>query len=71
MRGWQSVRPLLVGKMLEDPLILMYAHDIKPVLLLCAWLKEFDFTVAERPEKTFISDIAHTIQSQLCLAFLQ
>lgn len=52
-------------------LILMDAHQIEPILLLCAWLEEFDLAIAKCPEQTLIPYIAHAVQSELGLSFLQ
>ena len=52
-------------------LILMNTHKIEPVILLCTWLEEFDFSICKCSEKTLIPDIAHAIESELRVALLQ
>ena len=42
-------------------LILVYTHEIKPILLLHARLKEFDFSISKSPKQSLISDVAHAI----------
>ena len=53
----------------------MHTHGVEPVSLLytgqVARLKEFNVAVAEGPEESFISDVAHAIQCQLGTALLQ
>jgi len=39
----------------------MYTHQVEPVVLLRAWLEEFDLSVSERPKEPLISDITHAI----------
>ena len=51
-------------------LVLVYAHDVEPVLLLSPWLKEFDLVVTKRSKQPLIPDIAHTIKSKFCLPLL-
>lgn len=49
----------------------MNAHQIEPILLLGARLKEFDLPVPKGPEEPFVSHITHTIQGEFGLTFLQ
>ncbi len=51
-------------------LILMYAHKIKPVVLLHARLEELDLAVSERPKEPFIPHIAHAIKRKFCMSLL-
>lgn len=50
-----------LGATLECLLVLMYAHEIEPILFLSSWLKEFDLSVTECPEKTLIPNVTHAI----------
>ena len=43
-------------------LILVDAHEVEPVLLLCSRLIELDLAISKCPEQAFISNIAHAIQ---------
>jgi len=43
-------------------LILMYAHKIKPVVLLHPGLEELNLAIPERPKEPFIPDITHSIE---------
>lgn len=52
-------------------LILVDAHQIKPILLLGTRLKKLDLPVPKGPEKPFISHITHTVKSEFGLSFLQ
>lgn len=52
-------------------LILVYTHEIEPVLLLHARLKEFDFPISESPKQSLVSDVAHAIESKLCVSLLK
>lgn len=57
---------------IEDGLlILMNTHKIEPITLLCTRLEELDLAVSESPEKAFITNVAHTIQSKLGATFLK
>ena len=57
--------------MAEYPLILVDAHEIKPIVLLGSRLEKFDFSVTKRPEQTLVPNVAHAIEGQLCVSFLQ
>lgn len=48
-----------------DILILVDTHEIKPITLLGAGLKELDLTISEGPEQALITDIAHAVESKL------
>lgn len=64
---------LVSGQIHESSLllILVYAHEVEPVVFLCCRLEELDLAVTECPEKSFIPDIAHAVQGQLRVSFLQ
>ena len=49
----------------------MYAHEIKPILFLCSWLKKFNLAIPKRPKQSFIPNITHAVESKLCLTLLQ
>jgi hypothetical protein len=49
----------------------MNAQKIEPITLLCTRLKELDLAVSESPEEPLITDIAHTIQSELRATLLK
>ena len=53
----------------------MHAHKIEPIAFLYTWkitgLEELHVSISECSEKTFISDIAHTIQGEFSTALLQ
>lgn len=53
-----------------NPLILMNAHEVKPVLLLCAGPEEFYFSISEGSVQPLIPHIAHTVQSKLGISLL-
>lgn len=52
-------------------LVLVHAHQIKPIVLLRSRLVEFDFAIAECAIQSFIADIAHAVKRKLCPALLQ
>lgn len=43
-------------------LVLVHTHQIEPILLLSARLKEFDLAIPEGAEKALVSDVTHAIQ---------
>ena len=55
----------------QDLLILVNTDEIEPILFLCAWLVEPGFSILEGAVEPFIPHIAHAIQGQLCVSFLQ
>jgi hypothetical protein len=52
-------------------LILVYAHQVEPLVFLRTGLEEFDFPISKRSKQTFVTDVAHTIQSEFGTAFLE
>lgn len=74
MRDCKPVRTVtkyVLRHLIKYLLILMNAHQIEPVLLLCTRLKKLDLSVSKGSKQAFISNIAHTIQGKLRLALLQ
>jgi hypothetical protein len=49
----------------------MNTHEIEPITLLRTRLEELDLAIPEGPEKAFITNVAHTIQSKLGATFLK
>ena len=52
-------------------LVLVYTHEIEPIVLLHTWLKEFDLAISKSPKQSLIPDITHAVQSKLCISFLE
>ena len=48
----------------------MDGYQIEPVLFLCTWLEELDLSGLKGLIKSFISHVAKTIESKLCISFL-
>lgn len=42
-------------------LVLMNAHEVEPVFLLCARLEELDLSISECSEKTLVPHITHAV----------
>lgn len=51
-------------------LILMYAHEIEPVVLLHPRLEELDLAISERPKEPFVPHVAHAIQRKFGMTLL-
>lgn len=49
----------------------MYAHKIKPVVLLHPGLEELDLAIPERPKEPFIPDITHSIEREFGMPLLK
>ncbi len=49
----------------------MDTDQIEPVLLLCTWLKELDFSSFEGLVQPLIPHVAYTIESKLRVSLLQ
>ena len=61
-------QPAVLGVLV---VVLMDAHDVEPVVFLRAGLEEFDFAVAEGVVEALIADVAHTVECELRVAFLE
>jgi hypothetical protein len=49
----------------------MNTHEIEPIVLLCARLEELDLAIPEGSEEAFITDVAHSVQRELCATLLK
>ncbi len=52
-------------------LVLVDTHEVEPILLLCTRLVKLNLAVSEGSEQTFVSNVAHAIQSKFGLPLLQ
>lgn len=71
MHDWNTVRSRNEYQDTLDVLVLMDTHQIKPIFLLRARLKELNLTIPKCPKQTLVPDIAHAVQGKLGAAFLQ
>jgi hypothetical protein len=55
----------------ETVLVLVDAHEVEPVCLLSAGLKESDVFISESTEQPLVSNITHTVESELSATFLE
>jgi hypothetical protein len=49
----------------------MDGHQIEPIALLGIWSEELHSSVAEGTEEALVSDIAHAVQRELRMPFLE
>ena len=52
-------------------LVLMYTHQVEPLVLLDLGAKKLDFAVAEGAEEALVTDVGETIESELGASFLE
>jgi hypothetical protein len=52
-------------------LILVYAHQVEPLVFLRTRLEELDFSISKRSKQSFVTDVTQTIQSEFGPAFLK
>lgn len=57
--------------LVKNILVLMNAHQIEPILLLCSRLKKLDLSISKSSKQALISNIAHTVQGEFCFSLLQ
>ena len=67
---WQKALWDVIGRTV-CVVILMYAEEIEPVVLLHARLEELDTSISPGSKEAFVTDIAETVQCELCISLLE
>lgn len=55
----------------KHSLVLMDTHEIEPIRLLRAWLKELDLAISKTTKQSLVTNIAHAVESKLGATFLK
>lgn len=67
----RTVTEYILLHLVKNILVLMNAHQIEPILLLCARLKKLDLSISKSSKQALISNIAHAVQGEFRLSLLQ